>query len=153
MELTLTGAEELLAALRSLDEKASTKIMKKALRAGAKVIETHAQQDAPKRTGVMAAAFKIKVSQKKRNHRVTATVALNASAFKGKFYALFVNYGRHVGLRTLASLYRAKQSKQEQKFIPGTRWMNKSFEKSASQALSVISDVAKQELDSIKGEK
>ncbi|MCL2646025.1 MAG: HK97 gp10 family phage protein [Phycisphaerales bacterium] len=150
-DFQLKGADELLAALRQLDDKGSNKVMSRALKAGAGIVLNQARQDAPKRTGAMAAALKIKTANKKRKHRLAATVTLGGSMFKGKFYAPFTNYGRHVGYRSLASIVAKKD--QTAKFIEGTRWMNKSFEKSAPAALEAIGQTARQELNSVKGGK
>jgi len=145
----LTGASELLSALKTLEGKVANKVMVRALRAGANVVLTQAKQDAPRRTGTTADALKIRPARKRRKHFLSTTVTLGASMFKGTYYAPFTNYGRRAGLRSLASIVAKKD--QPQKFIPGTRWMNKSFEKSAPAALEAIRQTARQEFNSVKG--
>ncbi len=123
------GVEEMKAALMEFPAKVATKHLRRGLREGAKVIRLQCVADAPVRTGLTRSAIKVRAGKKKRN-TISAMVAIGEGDFKGDtFYAGMVNYGWRVGSRKLGLARR---------FVPGTRWLNKAFDKSKDLALQVF---------------
>jgi len=93
--LKLKGARELDRKLARLEKRTAKKVMRKALRAGGKVILAEAKRRAPKRTGALAASLKVRAAKRSRRRRGVAVIVATAEGwFKGdEFYGAFVELG------------------------------------------------------------
>lgn len=112
--------------LRSLEPKLEKKILRKACRAGAKVVAEAVRRRAPKLTGQTRKAIKVKAAKRSRRRKgVSVLVQLGAGLYKGTtFYGAFVEFGHKAGSRKLGD--RRKQ-------VPGVHFMEEEF-KAAEQA-------------------
>jgi HK97 gp10 family phage protein len=138
----LLGVEELKLSLRELPKNVADKHMRKALRAGAKIIQSQCISDAPERSGKTAAAIKVRAGKRKKNS-VSMMVTLSKAMFPtGLFYVGFINYGwkwkPHSSKKGVADNTTASEHK-----IPGTRWLNKAFAKAKDAAHEAIVAVLK----------
>jgi HK97 gp10 family phage protein len=136
----IEGADELRKQLDAMGP-AGKKLMRRALRDGAKVTAAQMRQDAPNVTGATEEAIKVMAGKRSRS-RMTMMVAIGAGWFKGDtFYAAFVNFGHKVGKRLSrgkgAAISDTRQS------IPGTFWINNAFRKSAAAAVDAITATVK----------
>ena len=91
-EINVTGLKELQAFLDTLPAKVEANIMRGALRAGAKVIESEAKANVPVKAGVLRDS--IRVTGRLKGHTVTASIKAGGKTKSGDaFYARFVEYG------------------------------------------------------------
>lgn len=141
----IRGVEEIQRRLRELETRTAKKATRTALRAGAKIILDEARATAPVRTGLVRRAIKVKAGKSSKG-MVSVLVQLGSKMFAGKsFYGAFVNFGHFMGKR-LAGRWRGAERKERytaasvaagRVFVPGTHWMERSFESKKNLALEV----------------
>ena len=111
--------------LKQLGRTTERKILRKGLRAGAKIIKAAAQADAPSRTGLMARKIKVRAGKSGKG-RISVNVGVGAKDFTGKaFYAAFVLFGHRVGSRKLGD---------SRKIVPANNFLERAFESSGESA-------------------
>lgn len=89
----IAGGAELDRRLRAVDRKLAGKIVRKALREGAKPVAKEARSLAPRKTGQMAGAIKVRAGRSRKGV-VSVVVQLGRRFFKGdSFYGAFVEFG------------------------------------------------------------
>lgn len=109
--IRLEGAKELYRKLRDLPAKFARKILSKALRAGAKVVQAAAKKLAPKLSGLLRRSIKVRATKRKKG-RVGFVVGTSAGDYKGKsFYGAFLEWGHRLGSRKLGSKRRKVKPK------------------------------------------
>lgn len=92
--VTLRGFEKVEKAFRELPLKVSKKILRQALRAGAKPIHAQAKENFPERTGAAKRSIKIRAGKQRKKHAATVWVGTRKGDFKGdEFYAGFIEGG------------------------------------------------------------
>lgn len=92
--LVLSGFKELKAALDELPGKLEKKVIRKALRAGAKVIQKQAKANVPVKTGKLKKAIKVRAGKKRKKGLISVLVQVGAGDFKGTtFYGGPLEYG------------------------------------------------------------
>ncbi len=112
-KIKLEGAAELDRKLLMLGRAAAGKIVRPALRAGAKVIQVGAKTDAPKRTGKMARAIRVRAMKSKRKGTIGINVTLGQGFFRGdEFYGAFQEFGWKTGKRSGGRAAAAKRVAQ-----------------------------------------
>lgn len=127
--IRLEGARELHRELKKLERKAATKISRKALRDGAKVILKETKSAAPKRSGLLQRSLKVKAGKRKKD-TVRFRVQTAGGDYKGEaFYGAFVEYGHKAGSRKLGAKRRD---------VKPNPYMGPAFEKSKEKAARVI---------------
>lgn len=149
--IKIKGAKETAAKLDALDKKVRRKVVSKAIRAGAKVIQQRAKANAPVRSGALKKAIVVRGSKyvgrrKKKRGEVAFNAQIGAGNFKGKtFYGGFQEFGRHVGKRSAALRdYRRATGEDPRRFIEGKHFMEQAGKQGASAAVSVIHDTIHQ---------
>lgn len=85
-KITLKGAEEVIEKLRSLRTKDMKAAVRKGSRAGSKLVQQQAKQNAPRRTGTMAQSMKVRALP--RSRKWTGSVVKTTA-----FYLGFVELG------------------------------------------------------------
>lgn len=87
-------------ALKALPARLAKKVIRQALRAGAKVIRADAISRAPVDTGMTKKAIKVRVGKRSRKPRIWVNTQVGAGDYKGEtFYAAFLEYGHLSGKR------------------------------------------------------
>lgn len=100
--VTISGAKELQKKLKGLPEKVANKIIRKALRSGAKIIERQAEINAPVLTGQLKKSIKVKSAKRRKKGEIGVSVITGKGDFKGdQFYASFLEFGFKRGKREL----------------------------------------------------
>lgn len=95
--LTIKGLDETVQALRNLGRRELTRIVRKGLRAGARVIREAERSEAPKRTGKLAKSVAVKASRAPKGI-IDVSVSPRTSAFPAdKYYPAYVIAGHKVG--------------------------------------------------------
>lgn len=117
--------------LRSLEPKLEKKILRKATRAGAKVIAKAAKARAPKLSGLTARAIKVRAAKRSRKRKSITTLVQNREGdYKGKtYYAAFQEYGYRLGPRKLGN---------RRKLIPGKHFMQGGLDASKKEAEQAV---------------
>lgn len=93
-------ARDLEEKLKNLPAAAAKKVIRHALREGAKVVAAKAIELAPKVTGTLAQAIKVRAVKRSRKKRIGINAIIGEGWFKGKtFYAGFVEFGHRIGRR------------------------------------------------------
>lgn len=91
--LNIEGAKELEKKLLSFEPKLGKKIIRQALRSGAKLILAEAKANVPVDTGALRDSLKVR-AMRKRKHRYGVMVQTSEGWFKGEqFYGAFVEFG------------------------------------------------------------
>ncbi len=139
--LSIEGLDEFQAALEALDDKVATKIIRKAVRAGAQVVKAEMVNTAPRDTGLLAEHFDVKTRKMPGEARaVSALVGPN-----GKEVLYPRTAGKTAGMPRTAALIG-----RDLEFGTATRakhpWLTASFETTKQQALEAIVDVLRDEL-------
>lgn len=151
----MTGMKELQEALRQLDKKMANNVVRKSLRAGAKVTLEAIRGSAPRKTGRMAKAFAV-TRGSVRKDRVIVNVQVAKKWFVGDlFYAGFVEFGWHVGKRSKdlikhqARLRRGKKSllTDSRRLVQGKHFVEAAASATAGAAISAIVETARTELE------
>lgn len=87
-------------ALKALPARLAKKVIRQALRAGAKVIRAEAVSRAPVDTGMTMKAIKVKAGKRSRKPRLWVNTQVGEGDYKGEtFYAAFLEYGHQTGKR------------------------------------------------------
>lgn len=143
----VTGDKETIAKLDALDKKLRRKVVTKALRAGAKVIQQRAKANAPRRSGLMASKIKVRASKYIGNRRKKrGEIAINAQIGKGDFkgdtfYGAFQEFGWKSGKRV------TKGQTDNRKQIQGKHFMERAGKQGESEAISVIDSTVRQGIE------
>jgi HK97 gp10 family phage protein len=147
MKLYVQGVAEINKALRQLAPKIQKKVLRQSIRKALKPVKAAVEAEAPiGETGQIKANVKIK-SGKRQKDTLRLNVVIGAGDFKGdQFYASFVEYGHHIGSRTLGDA-RA--------FYEGNDFMKRAFDRTKDQATSEVRRLiligAMKEADKAKG--
>lgn len=128
-EFKIQGIEAVLNALGEVDKKLGKKILRKGLRAGAKVVENFVKANAPiGDSGLVLASIKVKAQKKSRKSFGLVVTTGDSHPYKGKaYYAAFIEYGT---------------SK-----MPARPFLRESYEQSKDIALAVIEQKVFQLID------
>jgi HK97 gp10 family phage protein len=128
-ETKIEGVDEVLGKLKALGD-AEPKIVAKANRAGAKIIKSAAEANAPDRSGLTRANIRIRTSNKKAKGSYRAFVGVGAKDWTGPtFYAAFVLWGHRVGPRKLGNA---------RKLVPANDWLKRSGEQAGQRAADAV---------------
>lgn len=134
----IEGLEKVLGKLSELQKKAANATTRKALRAGAKVIQAAVVEREPEVTGLMKAATKV-TAGRRRKGVISVLVSIGKKWFAGKaFYAAFVDMGHRQGKRKLGD---------KRKLIPGRHFMEAGFDASKGAAMEAIEEKYHELLD------
>ena len=90
---SIAGDEKTLAAFKALPDVVQKKVLRPALRAGAKIVRTHYMRRIPSKSGHAATTVKVKAGKRSRKFpdRVTVNVQTGKGDFKGKGFYLAIN--------------------------------------------------------------
>jgi hypothetical protein len=137
VEIAVAGAEETIAALRTLEDTVTKKLVPKGLRVGGKILLETAIAEAPQKSGLTRAKLKISSSTRKGVSRVG--VGLAAKDFTGEtFYSAFLIYGHKVGSRKLGD---------NRKAVPANNFLARAATRSGQQAVAAAVEVWRQGID------
>ncbi len=132
--MQLSGAKEIRRKLESLDRKLQTKIIRQAVRVGAKGTLAAAKAAAPVDTGLMRKKLRIKAMKRKKG-RIGVSIVAGKDDYQGKaFYAPFIEFGHHLGNRDI----------KDHPFIEGKHFINGAFDSTKNAASDAIqNEIAK----------
>ena len=135
IKFSMIGFEQFRLSLENLPSKVSKRVLRKALRAGAKPIAAAAKNLAPSKSGALRSSIKVR-SGKRSRRGMSIIVGLGADWYKGdQFYAAFVEFGYRVGSRKLGD---ARREVEGQHFMK--RAADNSTAAATSAAIKVMSD-------------
>jgi len=120
MECRMEGAETLINNLKDIEEKVATKWIRKAMQAGAYIIKNYVLGNVPFASGTTARSIIIKNKYSKKRPQVLVTLSHKLFPSNKPFYVGFLNAGHMSG----------KRWSKDRHPIPGTEWLQKSFEES-----------------------
>lgn len=94
LRFTLSGDNDLDAIFKNLEPKVQKKVLRPALRAAAKIIQTEAKARAPVKSGALRDSIKVRAGARTRKGIVRVNVEMGEGNFKGEtFYGAFLEYG------------------------------------------------------------
>jgi len=126
--IEIQGLDELEAQLKWLPLHVRRKVARDALKAGAQVIKTQAEINAPFKTGALMQSIEVQRGRSRRRGTVNFVVGVSKGWFKGdQFYAAFHEFGT---------------SHQ-----PARPFLRPAFDTTRDRALSLIIDVLKRGID------
>jgi HK97 gp10 family phage protein len=134
LEFTLTGDDKLDRAFQALPRIVQKKVLREGLRPAAKLVKAAAVAKAPKRTGALAGAIKVRAGKRSRKYpnSVRVQVAVGKEWFKGdEFYGAFEEFGWKSGRRVKKG--RADHRKQ----IPGRHFIQGAYQDQGEAAKQV----------------
>ena len=113
IHIELQGVEELRRKLLALEPKVARKVLRKALRAGAKIVHARAKQNIPQGgTGVFARSLKVRAMKRTRRKTIGVAVETREGWYKGEaFYGAFVEFGHKQGSRKLGDARKQIEGK------------------------------------------
>lgn len=143
--VTIEGLKEIDQKLTAMDAKLATRIVKRSLKAGAKVTDAAAEAMTPRLSGKLEASLKvINDRQSRRRNYASVRVGFGKKWWTGDdFYAAFVEFGHHVGSRKLGG---------NRTWIPGEHMLEFAFDETARAAMSVIIRTALTLLEKVASE-
>ena len=110
--IKIEGMKQALDRLQSLPMKMENKIIRKGLRAGAKIVRQAATQEAPSVSGATRKAIKVRAGKRRKGY-LAVLVSVGQRWFTGAtFYAAFVEYGhklirKRAGVKTVIGIVKA----------------------------------------------
>jgi HK97 gp10 family phage protein len=124
----LRGVNGTIAGLRAFGKKFEGKAVRDAIRTGAKITQAKAKQLAPVQTGLLRKRIKVRAMKRKKG-RIGITVTTSTKDYVGDtFYAPMVEYGHHVGSRSLPN----------RTFVDGEFFMKEAFDQTEAPARRAI---------------
>src|SRR3954447_12368252 len=92
--IDLRGAKELISKLKTLEPRIERKLLRQALRAGAKVIQAEAQARVPVKTGRGRKGIKVRAMSRMKRGTVGVKVQTSEGDYQGdEFYLSFIERG------------------------------------------------------------
>ena len=126
----ITGAKEIERMLRALPARIAGKIVRPALRAAAKEIQTEAKRLAPFKSGLLRKNIKVRAGKRKRG-RISVLVQNKAGDYRGEtYYAAFQEFGYRIGSRKLGT---------SRKEVAGKGFMRRAGESKQKAATEIVS--------------
>jgi HK97 gp10 family phage protein len=127
----ITGVDAINRAFRELEPKLARKVIRSALRKGAKIVQAAEKQAAPQgETGILRKAIKVRASRVRKKNVISLGVIMGQGDFKGEsFYGAFQNFGWKTG--------RRGSSNRTQ--IAGKHFAERALSETREQATQVIS--------------
>lgn len=127
----ILGTRELDANLKAMAGKDALRIVGGGLRAGARLIQSAAQANAPVRTGALQRNVKIRPGKNSRGEtQKSVIIGVGRKWFTGdQFYAAFVEFGHRQGRRKLGN---------KRKQIPGEHYIKHTFEEKGRASVDAI---------------
>jgi HK97 gp10 family phage protein len=92
VSLSVKGLKETIKALETLEPKLHRKVVRTALRDGAKIVLAEAKATAPVKTGALKKSLKVKAGKKKR-HGQSISVRTDKTQFPDQYYSAFQEFG------------------------------------------------------------
>lgn len=146
--VSVQGDKQLIARLKKLRTTDANKMIRKGLRAGAKVVQRATVAQSPvgpgrkdRKPGTLKRSFKVRAMKRKLG-RIGILVQSGKGFFKGEtFYSGFVVLGHKVGSRTLGN---ARSQ------VAANEFMKRAADKSAPEAIRILEETVKRELDAMK---
>lgn len=149
--IKLTGARELDLALRNLDRKIARKLVRQALRAGAKIIRDEAQQNAPVLSGQLKKSIKVRAAKSRRRGVIRLQVQTADGDYAGdEFYASFIEYGfMKQETRRLedGSLISLKRGSGTPTYFPPRPFMRPAFESKKHEAARLVETTLRESIE------
>lgn len=116
--IELEGFDRFRSSMRQLESKIQKKVVRQALRAGAKIIHREAKQEAPELTGRTKRAVRVRAARRSRKF-FGVNVQVGKQDFTGEtFYAAFVELGTQ--------------------HIQAMHWMKQAFERKKNEAKEAV---------------
>lgn len=138
--MKLEGGREIHFRLLQIERKAAGAATRKALRAGAKIIQSEAKARAPVEVGRTRKAIRVRAG-KSRKGVISVMVAIGAKWFGGPtFYAAFVALGHKLGKR----LRRGGTGNRKE--VPANPYLQEAFDAAKPRAIAKIVEVLRTEL-------
>lgn len=150
-DIEIEGKEELLRFLKTVPTAMAKKIMRKALREGAKPIAERARELAPVDSGLTRSAIKVRAATKLRRGLLGAIVMVGEGDYKGEqFYASFIEYG-YMKVPTYRGkdgrIYSKPRGTQPLTPVPPDPFMRPAYEQQASTAVKRVAFVIRSEVE------
>jgi len=134
--MEVKGLREVQEKLKELQKKTSNKLTKKALRAGAKIVQAEAKADAPSISGTIKKSIKVRAG-KRRKGSLSIVVGIGKKWFAGPmFYAAFVLLGHKIGKRS--GSHRKKDPNDKRKAVPPHNFLKDAYERTKNRALDTM---------------
>ena len=134
-QIALTGADELRRNLATLEPRVAKKVIRRALRAGSKIILDRAKATSPVLTGALRNSLRVRAMTRMRKSVLGMKVVTGKGFFTGEtFYGAFVEFGHKIGSRKLGD---------QRKDVPGKHFIQEAAETMTSRVGSQVSkDIA-----------
>lgn len=157
IQTKIEGREDLDRRLSSLgDPKLVRKIMRKALRAGGKIILRLARQYAPSRTGLLRRSLGIRVGKVKNNQPGYEAVIIGTTKkrFQGKsFYAWFQEFGWHQGSRKGAQMRKKLGLNDNRRVHDGKHYLERAMRDGHVEAEGAVKQSLMEQIDEAMSKK
>lgn len=130
--VTVTGLEELYAKFRTLGTRVENKVVRQALRKGAKALLPAVQAEAPVASGKLKQSLRLKVPRNKKRGQIAITVEPNPENFRDKhgYYPAVVEYGRTRMKRARGASH--KKIKNPKYIVQPNPYLKRAFDKNKS---------------------
>lgn len=129
VEANVSGVEELHKKLTTMERKVAVGFIRKALRAGAKIMLAAVKATVPVKSGFLRSKLRVKAGKSRRG-TVAIDVAVGDRWFQGReFYGAFQEFGWKSGSRKLGD--KRKQN-------PGEHFMEYAFEENKAASASAV---------------
>lgn len=130
--LKITGLSAIARKLATLEPRIARKAQRTALREAARPIQKKAIENAPRLSGRLASAIKIRAGKRQRGKKqISIDVVVGKKWFKGdEFYAAFQEFGWKSG--------RRKGGSGDRKAIPGKHYIERAYDSEKNGALNTL---------------
>lgn len=142
----ITGFAQWRSQLQTLESKVRNKSVRQGMRKGAKILTAEAARNAPKRTGDMAKAIKVKAGKRRRGW-ITLVVQIGGKNYVGKrFYGAFQEFGwvfKTAKFHNRQKRILRRVSSSEGKKIPGKHFMENAAKSKEAEVYNAMVDSIK----------
>ena len=144
----VSGVNEFKRKLADLEKKTRNKIVAKAMRAGAKVIQKQAKANAPVKTGFLRSQIKVRAG-KRRKGKIYFVVTMGKKNFTGKgFYGAIQEFGSlNTGRASQSARASRRASERPHVKIEGKHFMGHAFDQQQAEAAALILDGIKRGIE------
>lgn len=147
---TIQNVNRVIAELKALEPKVKNKICRQALRKAAKPVATVAKQLAPKKTGQLRKAIKVRAMKRSRRG-VGIEVLTGKDFFQGdQFYGAFQEFGWHAGPRKASKKRGYKRIGDKRRWIEGKHFLEGAYDRQGQASKEIALRLIAQGINNLK---
>lgn len=155
--MSIRGDKAVMKRLKKLEPKIRKQVLNKAAKTAMRPVLTAARNNAPKKTGALRKAIRLRALKRNRRGNVGARVACSDQWFVGDmFYGAFQEFGYHIGKRENSMRSRGIWSgigsdRDTRREVAGQHFIERAFRTHGERAMQTFMEEVPREIDKALG--